>query len=38
MPHILNVTVPIPETHVLITKDEYDELNWLFIRPCMEHE
>ncbi|MDU5999745.1 MAG: DUF771 domain-containing protein, partial [Staphylococcus aureus] len=25
MPHILNVTVPIPETHVLITKDEYDE-------------
>ncbi len=26
MPHILNVTVPIPETHVLITKDEYDEL------------
>ncbi|MDU7542934.1 MAG: DUF771 domain-containing protein, partial [Escherichia coli] len=22
MPHILNVTVPIPETHVLITKDE----------------
>ncbi|ENN68121.1 hypothetical protein U7G_02045, partial [Staphylococcus aureus M1255] len=20
MPHILNVTVPIPETHVLITK------------------
>ncbi|HDC8446546.1 TPA: DUF771 domain-containing protein, partial [Staphylococcus aureus] len=24
MPHILNVTVPIPETHVLITKDEYD--------------
>ena len=26
MPHILNVTVPIPETHVLITKDEYEEL------------
>lgn len=26
MPHVLNVTVPIPETHVLITKDEYDEL------------
>ncbi len=26
MPHILNVTVPIPETNVLITKDEYEEL------------
>ncbi len=26
MPHILNVTVPVPETHVLITKDEYEEL------------
>ncbi|HCW8418336.1 TPA: DUF771 domain-containing protein, partial [Staphylococcus aureus] len=26
MPHVLNVTVPIPETHVLITKDEYEEL------------
>lgn len=26
MPHVLNVTVPIPETHVLIIKDEYDEL------------
>ncbi len=38
MPHVLNVTVPIPETHVLITKDEYDELIGYSVRPCMEHE
>ena len=33
MPHVLNVTVPIPETHVLITKDEYEELINLLIDP-----
>ncbi|UVI92160.1 DUF771 domain-containing protein [Staphylococcus aureus] len=26
MSHVLNITVPIPDTHILITKDEYDEL------------
>lgn len=26
MTQTLNVTVPIPDTHVLVSKDEYDEL------------
>lgn len=35
MTQTLTVTVPIPDTHVLVAKDEYDELINYSLRPSL---